>query len=442
MQSRAIGFFAAIAAHRELFMRGLKRSCIVLASLLFAALQIPARAEDNIRIGVLLPLTGPLAKNGLENWEAMQIARDMINERGGINGRKIEYLQGDANTPNAAISETERLITKDGIKITTGSFASPIAIAVSQAAERHGVFHWETTGAAEIITRRGFKHTFQVGAPARKYGQAAIDFIINDLAKRLDKPVNALKIALLWENRAFGKSVGDGIRAYTQAKGIKLAYDEGYDQTATDMTPIVQKLKDVGPDILIAISFPNDATLFQRKAKDLDFNVAAFIGVSAGYSSPDLRGAIGDSVNGIFVADFPPKVNAAVLAPETRKAADEFYKRYEAKMNRRPAGHATAGFSAIWALFTDVLPKAKTYEPDELRDIALKLDLPAGSLVNGSGIKFTNFDWPDDPKDAGQNLRASIGVWQWTKAGNEDVYPPELATHEPMMVPLPEWSKR
>lgn len=423
-------------------MRGIGRIGIVLASLLLAAASLPAKAEENIRIGVLLPLTGPLAKNGLENWEAMQIARDMINERGGINGRKIEYLQGDANTPNAAISETERLIAKDGIKITTGSFASPIAIAVSQAAERHGVFHWETTGAAEVITRRGFKHTFQVGAPARKYGQAAVDFIINDLAKRLNKPVDALKIALLWENRAFGKSVGDGIRAYTQSKGIKLGYDEGYDQTATDMTPIVQKLKDVAPDIVIAISFPNDATLFQRKAKELDFNAAAFIGVSAGYSSPDLREAIGSAVNGIFVADFPPKVNTAVLTPETRKTAEEFYKRYEAKMKRPPAGHAAAGFSAIWALFTDVLPKAKTFEPDELREIALKLDLPAGSLVNGSGIKFTNFDWRDDPKDAGQNLRAAIGVWQWTKAGNEEVYPPELATQAPTMVPLPDWSKR
>jgi branched-chain amino acid transport system substrate-binding protein len=422
-------------------MRGLKLVGIIFACLLSGA-QLPALAQEAIRVGVLLPLTGPLAKNGLENWEAMQIARDMINERGGVNGRKIEYLQGDANTPNAAISETERLITKDGIKITTGSFASPIAIAVSQAAERHGVFHWETTGAAEVITRRGFKHTFQVGAPARKYGQAAVDFIVDDLTKRLNKPLDGLKIALLWENRAFGKSVGDGIRAYTQAKGIKLAYDEGYDQTATDMTPIVQKLKDVAPDVVIAISFPNDAILFQRKAKELEFNVPAFIGVSAGYSSPDLRESIGDSVSGIFVADFPPKVNAAVLAPETKKVAEEFYKRYEAKMKRPPAGHAAAGFSAVWALFTEVLPKAKTFEPDELREIALKLDLPAGALVNGSGIKFTNFDWPDDPKDAGQNLRASIGVWQWTKAGNEEVYPPELATQPPIMVPLPDWSKR
>jgi branched-chain amino acid transport system substrate-binding protein len=269
-----------------------------------------------------------------------------------------------------------------------------------------------------------------------------VEFIIDDLAKKLNKPVGSLKIALLWENRAFGKSVGDGIRAYTGTKGIKLIYDEGYDQFATDMTPIVQKLKNAAPDIVIAISFPNDAILFQRKAKDLDFNVAAFIGVSAGYSSPDLRASIGDMVNGIFVADFPPKVNPAVLKPETKKVADEFYKRYEAKMKRPPAGHATAGLSAIWALFTEVLPKAKTYQPDELRDIALKLDLPDGSLVNGSGIKFTNFDWAEDPKDAGQNLRASIGVWQWTKTGNEEVYPAKLATHPAEMVPLPPWSKR
>jgi branched-chain amino acid transport system substrate-binding protein len=401
-----------------------------------------ANAQEPIRIGVLLPFTGPLAKNGIENWEAMQIARDMINERGGINGRKIEFVQGDATTPNAAISETERLITKQGIKITTGSFASPLAIAVSQAAERHGVFHWETTGAAEVITRRGFKHTFQVGAPARKYSQAAVDFIVEDLAGRLKKPMSELRIALLWENRAFGKSVGDGVRAYSETKGIKLVYDEGYDQTATDMTPIVQKLKDVKPDVLIAISFPNDAILFQRKAKELDFNVGAFIGVSAGYSAPDLRDSLGNSVTGIFVADFPPKVNANVLKPDVKKVAEEFYKRYEAKLKRAPAGHAAAGFSAVWALFTEVLPKAKTYEPGELRELALKLDLPEGSLVNGSGIKFTNFDWPDDPKDAGQNLRASIGVWQWTKDGNEQVFPPSLATHEPIQVPMPGWDKR
>ena len=402
----------------------------------------PGAAQEPIRIGVLQPMTGPATKNGTENFTAMQIARDMFNERGGINGRKVEFLLADIPTPTAAISETERLTTKEGVKITLGSGVSLLAIPVSQAAERHGVFHWETAGAADIITKRGFKYTFQVGPAAYRYGQAAVDITLDELAPKLGKTPANLRVALLWENRAFGKSVGDSIRAYAKEKNINLVYDEGYDQFLTDMTPIVQRLKDVKPDVLLAISFPNDAILFQRKAKELDFNVGAMVGVSAGYSNPDLRDSIGDMVNGIFVSDFAARVNPKALSPETLKVADEFFKRYDDKMKRPPAGHASSAFSATWALFTEVFPKAKTYEPAELRDIALKLDLPEGSLANGSGIKFTNNDWPVDPKDAGQNLRASIGVWQWTKDGNEQVFPQEFATHAPIEVPLPSWDKR
>jgi branched-chain amino acid transport system substrate-binding protein len=414
----------------------------VLAAGLIGLSQTPTQAQETISIGVLEPMTGPANKQGIENYTAMEIARDMINERGGINGKKVELLLADIPNPSVAISETERLITTKGVKITLGSGISPLAIAVSQTAERHGVFHWETAGAADIITKRGFKYTFQVGPAAYRYAQAAIDFTRDILTKRLNKKIDDLRIALLWENRAFGKSVGNGVRNYAKEKGIKLIYDEGYDQFSTDLTPIVQKLKDSKPDILIAISFPNDAILFQRKAKELNFYVAAMIGVSAGYSNPDLRNSIGDMVNGIFVSDFAAKVNPKALKPETVKIANEFFKRYDDKLHRPPAGHASASFSATWALFTDVLPKAKSLNADELRNIALKLDLPKGSLANGSGIKFTNHNWKPNLKDAGQNLRASIGVWQWQKSGNNQVYPTNLATNEPVMVPLPIWSKR
>jgi branched-chain amino acid transport system substrate-binding protein len=414
----------------------------ILAASLIGLSQTPTQAQETIRIGVLEPMTGPANKQGIENYTAMEIARDMINERGGINGKKVELLLADIPNPSVAISETERLITTKGVKITLGSGISPLAIAVSQTAERHGVFHWETAGAADIITKRGFKYTFQVGPAAYRYAQAAIDFTRDILTKRLNKKIDDLRIALLWENRAFGKSVGNGVRDYAKEKGIKLIYDEGYDQFSTDLTPIVQKLKDTKPDVLIAISFPNDAIQFQRKAKELNFYVAAMIGVSAGYSNPDLRNSIGDMVNGIFVSDFAVKVNPKALKPETVKIAKEFFKRYDDKLHRPPAGHASASFSATWALFTDVLPKAKSLNADKLRNIALKLDLPKGSLANGSGIKFTNHDWKPNLKDAGQNLRASIGVWQWQKSGNNQVYPTNLATNEPVMVPLPEWSKR
>ena len=99
-------------------------------------------------------------------------------------------------------------------------------------------------------------------------------------------------------------------------------------------------------------------------------------------------------------------------------------------------------YTALWTLFNDVLPKAKSIAPEEVRTAALSMDLPPGSLINGSGLKFSNFDLPNDPKDAGQNIRSSIGVWQWQNMAARQVYPKNLATNEIAMVPLPDWSKR
>jgi branched-chain amino acid transport system substrate-binding protein len=422
-------------------MRRLKRFIGAMAGSLALLMGGVAMAQEPVKIGVLLPFTGPFAKSGLEAWAAMEIARDMINEKGGVRGAPVEFVRGDAVNPNAGISEAERIV-KSGVKITTGTFASPLAIAVSQASERNGAVHWETTGAADVITKRGFKRTFQVGPGAVRYGRAALDFARQVVPGKLGKTVATTRIALLWENRAFGKSVGDGVRDYAKELGIQLVYDEGYDQFMTDMTPLVQRLKDAKPDIVIAISFLNDAILFQRKARELDFNTGAFIGVSAGYSAPDLKDALGDLVNGIFVADFPARVNPAALREDIRAVDAEFFRRYQDRQKREPAGHAVATFAALWTLFNDVLPKARSMEPDDIRAAAMALNLPEGSLINGSGVKFTDGDWASDPKDVGQNLRSAIGVWQWQAQAARQIYPPNLAVSEPRMLPMPNWNQR
>ncbi len=415
----------------------------VVALLATASLSLtPARAEDTIKLGVLEPFTGPWAKNGNESYVAMEIARDMINEQGGVKGKKISYVRGDAPDPSAGKSEAERIISQEGIKLMTGTYASPLGIAISAEAERHGIVHWETIASADIITKRGYKHVFQVGPAASRYGTAALDFIRDDLAQRLDKKFGDLRIALLWENRAFGTAVGTGARAEAKKLGVQLSYDEGYDQFTTDMTPLVQKLKDAKPDVLIIISFLNDTILFHRKAKELNFYVPSIVGVSAGHSVPDLKDSIGTTVNGLFVSDLPVLVNPAALKPEAQTAAVEFNKRYESVQHRVPAGHAVASFAALWALFNNVLPAAKSMDPEDVRAAALAADLPDGSLINGSGLKFSNFDLPDDPKDAGQNIRSSIGVWQWQGGDARQVYPKKLATNEIVAVPLPDWSKR
>ena len=192
---------------------------LLLSTALAAIAGTPADAQQPIRIGVLQPMTGPSTKNGVENYAAMQIARDMINERGGVNGRKVEFLPARHSEPDRgdqrdrAPDHQGRHQDHDRIGRLARS-RSP----VSQAAERHGVFHWETAGAADIITRRGFKYTFQVGPAAYRYSQAAVDFTLEELTRKLGKSAADLRVALLWENRAFGKSVGDGVRAYAEQK--------------------------------------------------------------------------------------------------------------------------------------------------------------------------------------------------------------------------------
>lgn len=328
------------------------------------------------------------------------------------------------------------------MKLITGTYASPLGIAISAEAERHGVIHWETIASADIITKRGYRHVFQVGPAASRYGKAAVEFTKDELAQRLGKKFEDLRIALLWENRAFGTAVATGARARAKDLGIKLVFDDGYDQFMTDMTPLVQKLKDANPDILIAISFINDTVLLHRKAKELNFYVPAIIGVSAGHSVPDLKDSLGTVVDGIFVSDLPVLVNPSAVQPAVQAAAVEFNKRYEKVQRRVPAGHAVASFAALWALFTDVLPKAKSMNPEDIRAAALAMDLPDGALINGSGLKFSNFDLPNDPKDGGQNIRSAIGVWQWQDGAARQVYPKNLATNTVTTVPLPDWSHR
>ncbi|MBW1977409.1 MAG: ABC transporter substrate-binding protein [Deltaproteobacteria bacterium] len=69
------------------------------------------------RIGTIYPLTGPLAKNGIKNFDSVKIATQMINDAGGVLGKKVVLVSADAPDPQAAASEANRLITNE--KITT-----------------------------------------------------------------------------------------------------------------------------------------------------------------------------------------------------------------------------------------------------------------------------------------------------------------------------------
>jgi branched-chain amino acid transport system substrate-binding protein len=102
-----------------------------------------AMAAETVQIGALFPFSGELALLGQESFNGATIASDMVNEKGGIWGKQIEWIKGDAVDPKAAMAECERLISVKGMKIILGTYSSSRSYAASEVAERNKVIYWE-----------------------------------------------------------------------------------------------------------------------------------------------------------------------------------------------------------------------------------------------------------------------------------------------------------
>src|SRR5262247_3729693 len=345
------------------------------------------------KIGVLEPLTGNLAVQGKLHVEGFEIMRDLINERfGGVMGKKLVFVAGDAVDPTAAASEATRLATREGVKIIAGTFSSTLCGAASEAASRQNVIYWETSCVDPRLTRRGLKNVFRTEIDGTGFGWYNVDFIAKHLAHRLGKKPNELKIAYLSEDSSYGQSVTESAR--TRAKqefGMQeVGPPEYYTFTTNDLTPVILKLKAAQPDILHHIARNQDAILFWRQAREQGFEVKAVVHAGAtGYGSPDFGKALGNDSNGPFALLEPgPGFLIDKMRPEGQRIERAYREAVKAKTGSDvpTGGHQLAG-GGLWLLKL-VLDAAKSDELDKFRTAVMAMDLPVGSAINGWGVKF------------------------------------------------------
>src|SRR6266508_3923438 len=145
--------------------------------------------QGEYKIGLLEPLTGPLAFEGKRHLDGYEVMRDMINERGGVMGKTLVLVVGDAVDPTAAGSEANRLITREGVKIITGTYSSTLCGAASEAAARHNVIYWETSCVDPRFNKRGLKNVYRTEIDATGFGWYNIEFVVNHLAYTNDAPL-------------------------------------------------------------------------------------------------------------------------------------------------------------------------------------------------------------------------------------------------------------
>ena len=390
------------------------------------------------KIGVLEPLTGPLAGEGKRHLEGFEVVRDLINERGGVMGKRLSFVVADVPDPTAAASEANRLITRENVKIITGTFSSRLCGAASEAAARHNVIYWETSCVDPRFNKRGLKNVYRTEIDATGFGWYNIDFIVKHLAPRFNLKPNELKIAFISEDSSYGQGVTESAVARAKEVGLQVVGPVEYYnfQTINDMTPIIVKLKQLAPDVVHHIAYTNDAPLFWRQAREQNFQFKALVHAGAtGYGGSDFGKAMGNDGNGVFALLEPgPGFKLDSLKPDGQKIEKDFRDAVQKRTGSYPLGaHQLAG-GGLWLLKL-VLDKAQSDDPEKFRSAVMSFDLPVGTMINGWGVKFS---------ETGQNSndRVQHYMLQWQNGQLVTVWPEEFTTNRAKWIPLGAWDAR
>lgn len=381
----------------------LRRRTVIAFASGFVALASISHAADVVKIGFVNNLSGPISQAGTNSLNGAQIAVEAINAAGGIKslgGAKLELVPVDVPTPNTAGAATQRLITQQQVPAVIGAYSSGTTLAVSEVTERAGVPQ-VTFSFADEITGRGYKNIFQVTPKATAIGKAQFDYGIA-LLKESGKPYQ--KIAIVYEDTAFGLPMAKGLRESAAAAGLKIVLDEAYPAGLTDAKPVVNKIRAAEPDVVLPVSSNlNDALQLVRNIRQQRIN-APIIGGAAAYIIPDFQKGLGPLAEGVMsVSTANPD-----LAPEF---AETYKKRFGSFMTHEAIMHAAAVEAVARAL-----EQARSTKPADVRKALAELSSCEGFIkaIPGRCVQFNA---------NGLNIKAHPIMVQWRGAEPVTIYP-------------------
>ncbi len=424
--------------HRPSLPLPLRFGAVVAVTALLAgcssAAAVPAgSAAGPIHVGVVLPLSGMPAELAGQERLGVQLAADLANADGGVRGRQIAldvYDLSDSTQSAAVVGQ----IMADGASVVIGSYASDLSISVSAAAASAGLVYWESGAVADQLTGRGLPLVFRVGADGARLGANSAAFASTELAPMLGVPPSSLRVTIVAATDDYARSVADAAQAGLASSSAVLAGRIDYSLSVPDWPAVLQKLVASRPDVVILAAHILDGEAFRRAMIAAGVHVGALIGSTMAQCVGDFGEELGADAIGVFASDRPTGgFNPSALQPAARTVYDRFAAEWaKTYLLASPTEEGLAGFTAAWALFHDVLPAASGLDPASIAAAARAVDLPNGSLPNGSGLRFST-----DPNRLGQNELAAAVVWQWqaeTPASNPPPASGNVATPKSVTV--------
>ena len=363
-----------------------------------------AFAAEPVNIGGLYPVTGSFAQIGQGCVNAAKLAVQMVNEAGGIKslgGAPLNLIVSDVQSDTTVTrTETDRLINAYKLSAIHGCFASALTLIASEVAERAKMPL--LTGSSSDQLNKNRRYTFTPFSRASQFAEAQLQM------SRLvsDSP----KVAVIFENTAFGTSTSNGLREQASGQGVEVVMFEPYSAGLTDASPLINKVRASGANMLFPVSYLNDLILIIRAIKQNGLEIA-INGGSGGFVIPDFYKNVGSVGEGLLgVAHWNHDVNA-----DAQKVNENYKKQYGEFLFEYAGGLVAQTF-----MIADALERAASTDPQKVRDALSTLDVSSGYAAMGPGgkVKF-------GPN--GKNIYAHpVGV-QWQHGDLATVFPKEDA---------------
>lgn len=348
-------------------------------------------AQEVIRIGAPLPLTGPLSPEGIKQKQGYDLWAEVANSKGGIKAGgksykvEIVYVDYASNTPRA-VQTAERLITEDKVNFLFSPFGSGATKAASGVSEKYGIPTVAATASSEQVYDQGYKYLFGTFTPN--------DTLTEPLSTIVTKrDPNIKRVAILARNDLFPLAIGNEMEKSAKKRNLEVVMFEKYAIGTMDHASAITQMRAAKPDWIFATGYINDLILIRKQMSDLGVT-APIVTMIAGPAYKEFIDATGPLAENIS--------SAAWWHPAVRYdgkgvfgSTENFNKVWEQKYKDAP-DYAQASAAAAGEIFQLAIEKANSLDPKQVRDALAALDGTTfyGRIKFGATGQITSLDPP------------------------------------------------
>jgi branched-chain amino acid transport system substrate-binding protein len=289
--------------------------------------------DNEIVIGTITDLSGVTAVQGVNNADAIRMAFDEANAKGGVHGRKIKYIVEDSQyTVPRAVQAMNKLLNSDDVFMTLDNGGTPMNDANMPAQFAKNVPNVFPLTAARSMYEPYNKLKFAQFASYYDQMRSAVKYFAEQRHRS--------KFCVMYQETDFGKDVLAGVAAQTDAMGMKVVATTAHKPTDTDFNAPVAKLKDAGCDAIMMGTIVRDTNIIIQTVRKLGWNVD-LVGQFAAYDT-----AVASLAGGATEGYFCMTPALYVYPDDPRPAVQAFAKAYKARYNRDPNFHGEVGYTA------------------------------------------------------------------------------------------------